>query len=107
MTGLVPGPLPVARPDLTAAALDGKEPAGTGVLPRAPRAMCRLTDGTWLLVWVDEWRRLPGGRWAVLLRWSIAGKPRDGWFMHDPGRLKPVVPGEPFPELRAPDPGRP
>lgn len=99
--GLVPDPFPPAGPSLAPAG--GAEPSGPAVRPRAPRAMCRMTDGTWLLVWVDEWRQVPGGQWAVLLRWSIAGKLRDGWFMHEPDRLKPVVPGEPFPELRTPD----
>lgn len=71
----------------------------TGVHPKAPRAMCKMSDGTWLLVRVQAWASLGGDRWAVLIGWNIAGKAREGWFVHDDVRVKPVVPGDPFPSL--------
>lgn len=92
---------PIRDPEPALERYDG-EPR-TAVRPNAPRAMCRMSDRTWLLVHIRAWARLDGDRWAVLIGWSIAGRRREAWFAHDPARVKPVVPGKPFPKLSTGD----
>jgi hypothetical protein len=46
-------------------------------------------DGTVQLVRVAGWHDEGGGRWLCLLRWGDRGVVREGWYVHDPGRLTP------------------
>jgi hypothetical protein len=92
------GPPREAVPDLEPAAGDSTGPAAP---PKAPRAMCLMTNRAWLLVRVAAWAPF-GDRWAVLLEWHIAGRRREGWFVHDGERLLPVGGDGEFPDLIRP-----
>lgn len=61
-------------------------------IPTNAQAEVLLSDGTWTWATVTGKRRDARGRWCVGLRWyaspSIGG--REGWFLYDAERIKPI-----------------
>ena len=95
MTRAAVGRITPVLPQDTALEPVGDAPAGGPTVPASrPAALCQMRDGTWQAVKVITLQR-DGDRWRCLLQWGVSGAEYEGWYIHNPQRLRALEDGRP------------
>ena len=95
MTRAAVGRITPVLPQDTALEPVGDAPARGRTVPASrPEAWCQMRDGTWQAVKVITLQQ-DGNRWRCLLQWGVSGAEYEGWYIHNPQRLRALEDGRP------------